>query len=213
MKEFHFNYDKVKKHKLYTIAYPIAFIVDHVFIRTKYIGQKNIPKKGGYIIACNHTSYADPILLGTNGVRQVYFMAKEELFKNKFLRWLLVNLNAFPIKRGASDTTSVEFAVKVIKAGKVMGIFPEGTREKDYAPHSPKAGVALIAKVTGADILPVSIYCDGPIRPFKKVTVRFGKLIKNEELGIVEGKTREIKNAAVMIMNEIKALWEEKHCK
>ena len=87
-----------------------------------------------------------------------------------------------------------------------------GKRIKDMGgvPQKPKAGVAAIAKATGADILPVAIYSDGNIKPFKRVTVVYGELIKNESLGMSEESTpREIKNAAMMIMSKITELWEK----
>ena len=94
-----------------------------------------------------------------------------------------------------------------------MGIFPEGTRSKDLKPHKAKAGIALIARQTKADILPCSIYCDKKGGLFRKVTVRYGELIKYEELNLnEESSTRELREATDMIMGRIVELWEKKHC-
>lgn len=86
-------------------------------------------------------------------------------------------------------------------------------KDKDGVPQRAKAGVAVIAKATGADILPVAIHSNGPIKPFKRVTVSYGKLIPNETLHMEEGTTHEIKYAANFVMNQITELWEAENCK
>ena len=72
--------------------------------RMKYIGRENVPENGAYILASNHRLATDPIMLGMGLKRQVLFMAKEELFKNKFISWFLRKLGAFPVSRGKADT-------------------------------------------------------------------------------------------------------------
>lgn len=93
-----------------------------------------------------------------------------------------------------------------------MAICPEGKRikDKDGVPQKAKSGVAVIAKATGADVLPVAICCDGKIKAGKHVTVSYGKLIKNEELGLNKEEVgpHDIKNAANMVMDSITNLWE-----
>ena len=209
-----YDFSKVKEYKLYSLFRPAAAIVCKTVQRCDYIGRENIPKEGGFILACTHVNIFDPIALGGAGVRVIHFMAKEELFENKALGKFLTHLNAFPVERGKGDMASIHFAENLIKKGYVLGIFPEGTRSKDYKPGRAKSGVALIAKQTGADVLPVSIYTDTQYKRGTKITIRFGKLIKNEEFGFTEeGHSAELKNAARRIMGEITALWEEGHCK
>ena len=124
------------------------------------------------------------------------------------------NVGVVPVHRGKGDTAVVQQAIRQVQAGQGALIFPEGTRSKDYKPGRAKSGVALIAKQTGADVLPVSIYTDTQYKRGTKITIRFGKLIKNEEFGFTEeGHSAELKNAARRIMGEITALWEEGHCK
>lgn len=208
MKEFDFS--KVREYKTYKILMPIAKIVVKLMYGVKYVGLENVPKNGGFILASNHVSFFDPVIIGSCGARTMHFMAKYELFQKPFLGTLFKHLNAFPVKRGSSDKRSVEYAIKIVEEQGVIGIFPEGTRSKDYKPSQGKAGVALIAKVTGADVLPVSVYSAGEkLRPFKtKVTVRFGKVIPNSELGMEKGTSSELKNATRKIMGDITELWE-----
>lgn len=209
-----FNFNKYKEYKMYHILMPICLAVCKTKMKVQYIGKENIPKEGGFILACNHVSNFDPIALGGSNVRPIHYMSKSELFKNPFVAWFLTHLNAFPVKRGQNDTTSIDYAENIIKRGWVLGMFPEGTRNHSGKPGKPKSGVAFIAKATNADVLPCAIYSDSGYKSGTLLTVRFGKLIKNEEFGFSEeGSHTEIKNAAKRVMSEITELWEEGNCK
>ncbi|MBR3753475.1 MAG: 1-acyl-sn-glycerol-3-phosphate acyltransferase [Clostridia bacterium] len=208
-----FDYSVVKDRKYYDVVKgPCKFLLK-LGLRIKCEGVENIPKEGAFILASNHIHFVDPAVLLANFPRPIHFMAKVEAFKYKITAFLLTHLNTFPVSRGRSDKASIDYAVKLIENGCVMGIFPEGTRSKDLKPHKAKAGIALIARQTKADILPCSIYCDKKGGLFRKVTVRYGELIKYEELGLTEeSSTKELRAAADKIMEEIVDLWEEKHC-
>lgn len=209
-----FNFNKYKEYKMYHILMPICLAVCKTKMKVQYIGKENIPKEGGFILACNHVSNFDPIALGGSNVRPIHYMSKSELFKNPFVAWFLTHLNAFPVKRGQNDTTSIDYAENIIKRGWVLGMFPEGTRNHSGKPGKPKSGVAFISKATNADVLPCAIYSDSGYKSGTLLTVRFGKLIKNEEFGFSEeGSHTEIKNAAKRVMSEITELWEEGNCK
>lgn len=142
-------------------------------------------------------------------------MAKLELFNiTRLTSWLLRHLNAFPISRGTGDQRSLNYAIRLVEEGKVLGIFPEGTRSKD--PNGkmlpPKAGVALIAKATHSDILPACIYFEGKSKFRKKMTIRFGEVIPYEDLGLTdESNMGEIKEASRFIMGKIGELLEKGH--
>ena len=207
------DYSVVKDRKYYEVVTGPCKFVLKLGLRIKCEGVENIPKEGAFILASNHIHFVDPAVLLANFPRPIHFMAKVEAFKYKITAFLLTHLNTFPVSRGRSDKASIDYAVKLIENGCVMGIFPEGTRSKDLKPHKAKAGIALIARQTKADILPCSIYCDKKGGLFRKVTVRYGELIKYEELGLTEeSSTKELRAAADKIMEEIVDLWEEKHC-
>jgi len=208
-----FDFGKVKEYKLYQALRWVA-VLFCLRYKVTYIGRENIPQDGGFILACNHQSGVDPIILGRGVKRTIHFMAKEELFENEALGIFIKHLNAFPVRRGQGDTTAVEFAEDIVRNGYVLGIFPEGTRSKDFKPARGKSGTALIAKMTGADVLPVSIYTSDEYKKGTRLTVRFGKLIKNEEFGFTEEphSTKELKEATKRIMGDITSLWEEGHC-
>ena len=124
---------------------------------TRVVGTENIPASGAFILAANHVSNWDPPFLGTFVAREVCYMGKEELFKNPVMAWACRNLHVFPVKRGAADKTAIKTAVKILKDGKCLGIFPEGTRSKTGKLGKAEAGVSLIAAMTKAPIIPAAI--------------------------------------------------------
>ena len=126
-----FNYNDTRDRKFYDVFvwmfHPLAKIV----FKTQYIGRENVPKTGSLIIASNHRNSYDPGLIAAARVRKIHYMAKLELFNlNKLASWMLRHLNAFPISRGTGDQRSLNYAIRLVEEGKVLGIFPEGTRSK-----------------------------------------------------------------------------------
>ena len=208
-----FDFSKPKEYNSYNAVRGLAKLICKKKWDITYVGQENIPENGGFILACNHQNALDPLVIANGCPRVIHFMAKEELFKNGLVARFLKRLNAFPVVRGTGDMSAVNYAIDLVKNGWVLGIFPEGTRSKDFKPARAKSGVALIAKQTQSDILPVSIYTDTEYKDGTKLTVRFGKVIKFEELGFAEEHSpKELRAAAKRIMGDITALWEEGHC-
>lgn len=208
----HFDYSRIKNYKMYSIAVPIARLLMSLKYKLRYEGQENLPKTGAYIVSANHLTSFDPVLLAMNSGRVIHFMAKYETFEKPFTRFFLTHFNSFPVKRGSSDKSSIEYAIKLIKHGEVIGIFPEGTRNKEGGePQKAKSGVALIAKATGSDVVPCSINI-GEKKGFRRpATIRYGRLIKYEELGFSEDgrSTAEIRNASRIIFDETVSLWRK----
>ncbi|MBQ6975234.1 MAG: 1-acyl-sn-glycerol-3-phosphate acyltransferase [Selenomonadaceae bacterium] len=128
-----------------------------IFLRTKVIGAENIPAEGGFILASNHMANWDPPFLGTFSPRIVNFMGKEELFKNPIMAAICRGLHVFPVKRGAADKAAIKTAVKILKSGECLGIFPEGTRSKTGKLGKAEPGVSLIAAMTKMPIIPAAI--------------------------------------------------------
>ncbi len=174
-------------------------------------GFENVPLSGKLIIASNHVTYSDPIFLGMACKRQVSFIAKEELFKNKFVSFILKKLGAFPVLRGTGDEDALFHAYEILEDEGALGIFLEGTRSKTGELLRPKTGVSAIAYKSNCTVLPVSITSkDGKV-PQKKVPVmiNIGKPISIEELDMEEAKSHSYRKASKYIMSKITNLREE----
>ncbi len=146
-----------------------------LFWRCTVKGSENIPGTGGVIIAPNHASYADPPLVGSSMKRPLYFMAKKELFDMPVLGFLIRRTNAFPVSRGRQDIGSVRFAEALLKDGRPLLIFPEGTRTRTGAFGKARPGVAMIACHARVPVVPVRVVNSFYLGSFRKLTVIFGK--------------------------------------
>lgn len=209
-----FDYSEVKEGNLYEVMRPVGIALEKMLYKVEYIGMENIPENGGFILASNHVHALDPVFiaLGMKN-RQLHFMGKKELFENPIVKFFLSKLNGFPIVRGGADSEALNYASRIVKEGYVLGMFPEGTRSKDYKPARAKSGVAVIAKEAKADILPVAIYTSDDMKKGTKLTIRYGEVIPFEKLGISDDSSRdEIRGCAQNIMDEIIKLWEMGHC-
>ena len=141
--------------------------------RVKTYGQENIEKGKSYILCANHVSNWDPPILYSATKRPMYMMAKEELFKNKFIYWIANKVNVFPVKRGKQDIESIKKSLKVLNENKILAIFPEGTRNGIKKNGKIQNGPAYLAARSGAEIVPVKI--EGSFKPFTKVKLYYGK--------------------------------------
>ena len=145
-----------------------------IFFRPKIIDKKNIPKDGGVILAGNHRHIFDPCMPILSTKRPVHYMAKKELFDSS-VGWFFRVVGCIPVDRGHDNTNSKEAAVRVLKNGEILGIFPEGTRNKTGKELLPfKYGTVSMSYKTKALIVPFAI--TGRYRLFNNgLTIRFGK--------------------------------------
>ncbi|MBR5559478.1 MAG: 1-acyl-sn-glycerol-3-phosphate acyltransferase [Oscillospiraceae bacterium] len=175
---------------MYWILKAIFGPLFRLMFHLEFYGQENIPEKGGYILVSNHRSGYDPLFLSVGSPKHVHYMAKQELIELPIIGWIIKKAGGFGVSRGTGDTGAVDTAVNYLKNGEIVGIFPEGTRSRTGKPLRPKSGVAHIAKMSGADILPCCVSINGKCRLGCTIKVRYGKLIPYEELGLDgEGST------------------------
>ena len=196
---------------LYRVGQAVCRPIMKVFYRYKFINNNSIPHEGAYIIASNHMSFSDPVLLGLGQRRRLFFMANQELFKNKFFAGLIRALGAFPVERGAGDGKAIKTGEDLIKEGNVMTIFIEGGRTKTGKFMRPRSGCALVAQQMQVPVIPACITITGnPKHRFAKRVIHFGDPLTPQQLGLTpDGDRRQLKNATNMIMDEIKKMREQ----
>lgn len=190
------------------VRYPVKWLYK-IFYDFHIEGAENIPQDRPVVLASNHRSYADPVILTMPMKLPVSYMAKEELFKNKLFGWFIRKLGAFPVVRGAGDMSVIEDSINILNSGRNLVIFPEGTRSKDGKVGKGKTGVAMIAAKSGADVVPCGIIFEGEKLHFRsKLTLRYGKPIKAEEIAVEGTSPRELKEVKKRIMSAITELVE-----
>jgi 1-acyl-sn-glycerol-3-phosphate acyltransferase len=125
--------------------------------RLRIEGEDNVPAAGPLLVACNHTSNLDPVLLGAYFPRTLFAMGKREMFINRPIAWFLAGCNCIPVDRGGADRRAVSRALDVVRRGGRLLMFVEGTRSRDGTMHRAEAGIGFFARKSGAPILPISI--------------------------------------------------------
>ena len=213
-KTFSYPWDRVKPFKLYPFLTLIFRFLMPIVFKFRVVGRENLPKSAsGVILASNHLHAIDPGVLAVATRLRWRFMAKSELFRNRFAAAVFTHYNAFPVERGAVDFRVLRFTLAALREGSYgLGIFPEGTRSPDGVPHEARPGVAVFARETKADILPCAVYFEGKLKFRSRLTVRIGKVIPFAELGLGETPNKhQNRIACEKIMAEITALWKQGH--
>lgn len=199
--------------KTWKVLVIVAIIIKPFFLRLRVEGAENLPTHGGCIAACNHTLGPDYVIMGYASPRQIYYMAKAEIFNfHPWLAALVRGAGAFPVRRGERDSDAIEQAVKMIQAGYVVGMFPEGTRSRTGALQRGRTGVARIALQANALVVPVVVINTEPVlrdvfklrrRPL--VTVRFGKPIQAAHSGeeVTAAAAQRLTTQIMLAMTEL----------
>ncbi len=166
------------------VSQVIIFPIYKFLFRGILVGRENIPKKGSFILVSNHGSLLDPPLLGHAIGRNISFMAKSELFRIPFIGYIIKACGAYPVKRGIADKNTIKIACEKLSNNNSIGIFIDGTRQKDGRVNKPKQGAALLAFKNQKLLLPVAIinshrlvrlrFC---IPFFTKIVIKVGKPI------------------------------------
>lgn len=134
------------------------------FLKFRIEGIDHVPRGGPLIAACNHISFWDPPLVGSNFPRVLHFVAKAELFQNKVFGAMLRGYNSIPIQRGTRARRGLLGAEDVLNGGGAVLIFPEGTRNKSGSLLPPRAGIGRLAVATRSPVLPIRISGSNQIR-------------------------------------------------
>lgn len=171
------------KKLLYRVLRRITMIAVYLIKPFKIIGRENIPE-GAAVICANHSSFSDPFYMAYAVPPKYHLclMAKRELFSFKPLGWILRGIGTFPVNReSAGDMEAMKNALKVLKSGKKLGIFPEGTRTSEDGAVSPKAGAVRLAQKTGCSLVPM--YIPRKKKFFRRNPIIVGSPISLEGMG------------------------------
>ena len=170
------------------VSQVVIFPIYKFIFRGKLIGRENIPQKSSFILVSNHGSLLDPPLLGHAVGRNISFMAKLELFRIPLLGFIIKSCGAYPVKRGIADKTTIKIACEKLSNNNSIGIFIDGTRQKDGRVNKPKQGAALLSFKNQKLLLPVAIINSHKlvrlkffIPFFTKIVLKVGKPINPPE--------------------------------
>ena len=173
------------------------------------IGRENIPREGSFIVVSNHGSLLDPPLLGHALERNISFMAKEELFKIPFLGFVIKACGAYPVKRGIADKNTIKTACEKLSNNKSIGIFIDGTRQKNGRVNKPKQGAALLAFKNQKLLLPVALVNSHKLIRFKfcipffsKIVIKVGKPLQPPQTS----SRSDLKSVTIDLQNKINNL-------
>ena len=142
---------------VWKMAQTLVRIWGSVWFDLKVFGVDNVPRTGGALIVSNHQSFLDPALLGVRLPRTMSYMAKSELFENRLLSWLIRSLGAFPVRQGAGDIRAIKETVQRLQEGRILNIFPEGSRTETGEIMQMEPGVALVVRKAAVPIVPAAI--------------------------------------------------------
>ena len=176
------------KAKWFWVARGICQIFCISFFRVRSYGRDNIPKKGAFVLICNHQSYLDPILCGITSHRRLGYLARDTLFTHWFFGRLISSVGTIPVKQGEADLTAMRRVIAKLKNGEAICLFPEGTRSMDGRIDRFKPGFGLLCRRGKAAIVPAIV--DGAFECWPRhkklfsrgpIWVCFGKAISAEQ--------------------------------
>lgn len=171
-----------------------------IVYKYEVIGKENVPSEGSLIFCGNHTSYLDGPLIIVTSPRKMRFMLKLDLKKNLLFRYLAYAYDGIYVKRDSKDIGPLKIALKELKEGGCIGLFPEGTRNgMEKNDGKLKNGATYMSLKSNAKIIPIGI--KGEAKPFHKVTITYGKPLDFSKL--LEGKTaKEVEDKASEILRD-----------
>jgi len=172
------------------LSQALSRAVANCFWKFRVFGLENIPRTGGVLLASNHQSFLDPVLVAMVLSREMHFMARRTLFRNPVLRVIIVGYNAFAIDRDSADVKGVKSAIARLEAGNILLVFPEGTRTGDGSIGRMKPGIGVLAERAAVPIVPVLIEGAHEVWPKSRRFPRLGRI------SMVSGKPLDPKTIA-----------------
>ena len=195
---------------IYYISYFFLKILSVFFYPITVVGRENLPARQGFIIASNHISNMDPFILGLASRRRLSYVAKDSLFYNKLLRYLLYRVDAFPIKRGGADFRAMRETLRRLKKGAPIVLFPEGTRQTTGVGRKIHEGIGFIVAKAGVPVIPAYI------KDSEKVLPQGGRILKRHRVTVIFGeplyfaKHQSYSDIAHQVMERVSSLAMER---
>lgn len=176
----------------------------NMFWKFRVFGLENVPPSGGVLLAANHQSYLDPVLVAMVLSREMHFMARRTLFRNPAFRAIIAGYNAFAIERDSADVKGVNSAIARLEAGNILLVFPEGTRTGNGS-IGPMKSVGVIAERAAVPIVPVLIQGAYEVWPKGRVIPHLGvvSLVFGKPLSSEKTTGDAIRDAVVGLKGEI----------
>lgn len=207
----------------YRLVQSVLWIYIRLLGKQRIIGAENMPMTGGGVVVCNHTRGNDYFPLGVGAPRQIFFMVKGEAWTyNRILTGIVNGAGCFPVHRGTGDLEALQVATDIVKSGKLLGMFPEGTRSPDGVLQKGKTGAARVALEAGVLVIPTSVVGAAEAkRNFPRfwkrpeVTLRIGVpfylegVDGSDRRGVVDGTKRIMREIANLLPSEMRGEWGE----
>lgn len=187
---------------LYKILRFIGKPIIYLLFLPKIIGKKNTRLPGKALVISNHLSMWDPLLIGVVFRRQIFWMGKMELFKSRIARIFFKAVKAFPVRRGEGDLAAIRHAFRVLREGKLFGIFPEGKRVKSGELTRFEPGTCMIALKNDAPVVPV--YIKGGYKLFRRMKLIVGEPIRLADYVGEKTDTVSVEAATRFLENKLK---------
>jgi 1-acyl-sn-glycerol-3-phosphate acyltransferase len=199
---------------VYGFFYGICRLTHQMFFRGDVRGLENLPESGGYIVAANHASHLDPPIVGQHLPRQVSFFARKTLWRPGIAAWWLTAVGTIPVDRdGGTSLDAIKRVLAGLASGKVVILFPEGTRSTNGELQPPKAGVGLLACKAKVPVVPARIFGsfeafgrDGSVHLGSPVSVTYGAPLSPAEFDHPEDGKERYQRTAERIMAAITRL-------
>jgi 1-acyl-sn-glycerol-3-phosphate acyltransferase len=178
-----------------------------LLVDLKGYGVERIPREGGAVLAMNHLAYVDPPAFGTLCPRRIVFVAKIELFEDRWLGRLIASHGTISVRRGESDREALRRMRETVRRNELLGLFVEGTRQRTGVPGRVQAGAAMVAIQEGVPVVPAAIYGSQHWRlgNFAPVSVAWGEPLRFAEY---PRNARGYRDASAEIEAEIRRLWD-----
>lgn len=204
--------EKTERTPLYTFARGVFGLLFHTLMPLRYHGREKLDRQDApYILISNHRSAIDPFVLAVPVRRyEIRFIGKREITGHKIVEWAVKQLHMIPVTRGATDMGAMRACMQALKDGRVLGIFPEGTRHQPEMMQTVESGTAMIALRAGVPVVPV--YIHGKVGFLRRTHVYVGEPLEMADIKAQGMSNDTIQQLCNRIRQTFYAMREQANC-